>query len=108
MDGLSDAASIIVVLQLTGAVIAYLNDVNDTSKTCQQCTIETFTLLGLLTYPRYRLEQKKLAILGSKRFELRTPKMGLLASTSKHINSCCQSGNSTWRTKGKDKAIVEV
>lgn len=57
MDGLSAAASIIAVLQLTGKVITYLNDVKDAPKQCQQCTIEASNLQNLLINLRYRLEQ---------------------------------------------------
>jgi hypothetical protein len=57
MDGLSAAASIIAVLQLTGAVIGYLNDVKDAPKECQQCTIEASNIQNLLINLRYRLEQ---------------------------------------------------
>jgi hypothetical protein len=57
MDGLSAAASIIAVLQLTGEVIGYLNDVKDAPKECQQCTIETSNVQNLLINLRYRLEQ---------------------------------------------------
>jgi hypothetical protein len=57
MDGLSVAASIIAVLQLTGEVIGYLNDVKDAPKECQQCTIEASNIQNLLINLRYRLEQ---------------------------------------------------
>jgi len=57
MDGLSVAASIIAVLQLTGTVITYLNDVKEAPKECQQCTIEASNLQNLLINLRYRLEQ---------------------------------------------------
>jgi hypothetical protein len=57
MDGLSVAASIIAVLQLTGKVIAYLSDVRDAPRQCQQCTIEASNLQNLLLNLRYRLEQ---------------------------------------------------
>jgi hypothetical protein len=57
MDGLSVAASIIAVLQLTGAVIGYLNDVKNAPKECQQCTIEASHIQNLLINLRYRLEQ---------------------------------------------------
>ena len=57
MDGLSAAASIIAVLQLTGNVITYLNDVKDAPKECQQCTIEASNLQNLLINLRYRFEQ---------------------------------------------------
>jgi hypothetical protein len=48
MDGLSAAASIIAVLQLTGSVVGYLNDVKDAPKECQQCRIEASNLENLL------------------------------------------------------------
>jgi hypothetical protein len=57
MDGLSAAASVIAVLQLTVSVIGYLNDVEKATKECRQCTIEASNLLSLLTNLRYRIEQ---------------------------------------------------
>jgi hypothetical protein len=57
MDGLSAAASIIAVLQLTGEVLGYLNDVKNAPKECQQCTIEASNIQNLLINLRYRLEQ---------------------------------------------------
>jgi hypothetical protein len=57
MDGLSDVASIIAVLQLTSAAIGYLNDVKNAPKECQQCTIEASNIQNLLINLRYRLEQ---------------------------------------------------
>lgn len=57
MDGLSAAGSIIAVLQLTGKVIGYLNDVKDAPKECQKCTIEASNIQNLLINLRYRLEQ---------------------------------------------------
>jgi hypothetical protein len=57
MDPLSVTASVIAILQLTGEVIAYLNDVKDAPKECQQCTIEASNLQNLLINLRYRLEQ---------------------------------------------------
>jgi hypothetical protein len=57
MDLLSVTASVIAVLQLTGIVIGYLNDVKDAPKECQQCTIEASNLQNLLINLRYRLEQ---------------------------------------------------
>jgi hypothetical protein len=57
MDGFSNAASIIAVLQLTGAVIRYLNDIKNAPKECQQCTIEASNLQSLLVNLRYRLDQ---------------------------------------------------
>jgi len=57
MDPLSVTASVIAVLQLTGEVIKYLNDVKDAPRECQQCTIEASNLQNLLINLRYRLEQ---------------------------------------------------
>jgi hypothetical protein len=57
MDGLSEAASIIAILQLTCAVIGYLHDIKDAPKECQQCTIEASNIQNLLTNLRYRVEQ---------------------------------------------------
>jgi len=57
MDGLSVAASVIAVLQLTGAVIAYLNDVKDAPKECQQWAIEASNLQSLLINLLYQLNQ---------------------------------------------------
>ena len=59
MDGLSAAASIIAVLQLTGEVLGYLNDVKSAPKECQQCTIEASNIQNLLINLRYRLEQEQ-------------------------------------------------
>jgi hypothetical protein len=44
MDPLSVTASVIAILQLTGAVIGYLNDVKDAPKECQQCATEASNL----------------------------------------------------------------
>ena len=57
MDPLSVTASVIAVLQLTGEVIGYLNDVRDAPNECQQCAIEASSLQNLLINLRYRLEQ---------------------------------------------------
>jgi hypothetical protein len=57
MDGLSAAASVIAVLQLTVSVVGYLNDVKNAPKECRQCTIEASNLQSLLINLRYRLEQ---------------------------------------------------
>jgi hypothetical protein len=59
MDGLSAASSIIAVLQLTGAVIGYRNDVKNAPKECQQCTIEASNIQNLLINLRYPLEQEQ-------------------------------------------------
>ncbi|KAF1811510.1 hypothetical protein P152DRAFT_58387 [Eremomyces bilateralis CBS 781.70] len=57
MDPLSVTAGVIAILQLTGKVIQYLNDVRDAPKECQQCTIEASNLQSLLMSLRYLLEQ---------------------------------------------------
>ena len=57
MDPLSVTTSVIAVLQLTGEVIGYLNDVKDASSECQQCAIEASNLQNLLINLRYRLKQ---------------------------------------------------
>ena len=59
MDGLSDAASIIAVLQLTAEVIKYLKDVKDAPKECQQCMTEASNLHNLLINLLYHLNQGK-------------------------------------------------
>lgn len=57
MDPLSVTGSVIAILQLTNSVLGYLNDIKDTPKECQQCTIEASNLQSLLINLRYRLEQ---------------------------------------------------
>jgi hypothetical protein len=57
MDPLSVTTSVIAVLQRTGEVIGYLNDVKDAPNECQQCAIEASNLQNLLINLRYRLEQ---------------------------------------------------
>src|SRR5947207_8740141 len=59
MDPLSVAASVITVLQLTGVVIGYLNDVKDAPKECRKCTIEASNLQNLLINLRYLLEREQ-------------------------------------------------
>jgi len=59
MDALSVAASIIAVLQLTGEVIKYLNDVKDATEECQRCTTEASNLQSLLINLLYHLNQRK-------------------------------------------------
>jgi hypothetical protein len=59
MDGLSAAASVIAVLKLTGAVVGYLNDVENAPKECRQCTIEACNIQTLLTNLRFRFEDRQ-------------------------------------------------
>jgi hypothetical protein len=49
MDGLSAAASIIAVVQLTGTVLSYLKAVHDAGKDCESYFQEAPGLCGLLT-----------------------------------------------------------
>ena len=57
MEPLSITSSVITILQLTGDVIGYLNDVKNAPKECQRCTIEASNLQSLLINLRYRLEE---------------------------------------------------
>ena len=56
MDPLSITASIVAVLQLTHAVIGYLNDVKDASTDRARCALEASNLYGLLVTLKFRLE----------------------------------------------------
>ncbi|KAK7177936.1 hypothetical protein PSPO01_16015 [Paraphaeosphaeria sporulosa] len=57
MDPLSAAANIIAVLQLSGKVLGYLNDVKDASKDRAKCAVETSNVHSLLINLRFRLEE---------------------------------------------------
>ena len=59
MDGLSVAASIIAVLQLTGTVISYLNDIKNAPKDRAKCAVEASNVFSLLTNLQYRLEESQ-------------------------------------------------
>ena len=59
MDPLSVTASTIAVLQLTGEVIKYLNDVKGATEECQRCTTEASNLQSLLINLLYHLNQGK-------------------------------------------------
>ena len=56
MDPLSITASIIALLQLTGTVISYLNDIRDASEDQARCAIEASNAFSLLTNLRFRVE----------------------------------------------------
>ncbi|MCJ1378973.1 hypothetical protein MMC17_002072 [Xylographa soralifera] len=56
MDPLSLTASIIAVLQLTGTVVSYLNDVKEASKERAQVAVEASMVYSLLTSLKYRVE----------------------------------------------------
>ncbi|RYP26030.1 hypothetical protein DL768_011840 [Monosporascus sp. mg162] len=57
MDPVSLTASIVAILQLTGKVIEYLNDVKDASKDRARCAIEASNIYNLLVTLKYRLEE---------------------------------------------------
>lgn len=57
MEPLSLTASIITILQLTGTVVNYLNDVKDAPKDRDRCAIEASNLFNLLNNLKYRLEE---------------------------------------------------
>jgi hypothetical protein len=57
MDPLSAIASIIAILQLSGKVLTYLNDVKDASQDRARCAIEASNLHSLLFNLRFPLEE---------------------------------------------------
>ena len=57
MDPLSVSASIIAVLQLTGTVLSYLNDVRNATKDQAHLAVEASNIYSLLTALRFRVEQ---------------------------------------------------
>ena len=57
MDPLSATASIIAILQFSGKVLGYLNDVKSASKDRSKCTIEVANLNSLLIALRFHLEE---------------------------------------------------
>jgi hypothetical protein len=57
MDGLSVAASIIAVWQLTSQVITYLNDVKDAPREWQKCMVEVSESNALLSKLNLRLSE---------------------------------------------------
>ena len=57
MDELSDIASIIAVLQLTGEVIKYLKDIKDALKECRYCATKASDLHSILINLLYHLNQ---------------------------------------------------
>ncbi|KFY30332.1 hypothetical protein V493_01980, partial [Pseudogymnoascus sp. VKM F-4281 (FW-2241)] len=57
MDPLSVTASIIAIVQLTGVIIGYLNDVKDASTDRKQCAIEISNVSNLLVTLIYRLDE---------------------------------------------------
>jgi hypothetical protein len=56
LDPLSATASIIAILQLSGKVLTYLNDVKDASQDHARCAVEAANLHSLLLNLRFRLE----------------------------------------------------
>ena len=59
MDPLSLSASIVAVLQITGKLLSYLNDVRNTTKDQAQLAVEASNVYGLLASLRFRVEQSK-------------------------------------------------
>jgi hypothetical protein len=57
MDGLSVAASIIAVVQITGQVITYLSDVKDAPRECESCMIELYNSNILLLQLKARASE---------------------------------------------------
>lgn len=57
MDGLSVAASIIAVIQLTGKLVGYLNDVKDAPKERADCAREASSFYSLLVTLKYDLDE---------------------------------------------------
>ena len=57
MDPLSVSASIVAVLQLTGTVLSYLNNVRNASKDQAQLAVEASNIYSLLISLRFRVEQ---------------------------------------------------
>lgn len=57
MDPLSLSANIIAVLQLTGKLLSYLNDVRNATKDQAQLTVEAYNICSLLASLRIRVEQ---------------------------------------------------
>jgi hypothetical protein len=60
MDPLSITASVIAIIQLTGTVVSYLNDVKDAPKDCKDIKVEAANLYSLLIQLQCRLEQDDL------------------------------------------------
>jgi hypothetical protein len=58
MDPLSITASVIAIVQLTGTVIGYLNDVKDAPKDCKEVKVEAANLYSLLIRLQCHLEQE--------------------------------------------------
>lgn len=57
MDPLSLSASIIAVLQLTGMLLSYINDVQNATKDQAQLAVEVSNIYSLLISLRFRVEQ---------------------------------------------------
>jgi hypothetical protein len=57
MDPLSVTASIIAIVQLTGVIVGYLNDVKGASKDRARCAIEVSNVSNLLVTLIYRVDE---------------------------------------------------
>ena len=60
-------ASIIAILELTGTLTRYINDVRKATKEQAQVAVEASNLFGLLTNLRFRVEEARATIPGSIR-----------------------------------------
>jgi hypothetical protein len=58
MDPLSITASVIAIVQLTGTVIGYLNDIKDAHEDCKKVKVEAANLYSLLIRLQCHLEQE--------------------------------------------------
>ncbi|KAF6235799.1 hypothetical protein HO173_005994 [Letharia columbiana] len=76
MDPLSLSASIIAVLQLTGMLLSYINDVQNATKDQAQLAVEVSNIYSLLISLRFRVEQSKLS--------------------RSVVHGCTQPGNRRW------------
>ena len=61
MEPISFTASIVTIIQLTGTIVGYLNDVKDAPKDRARCATEASNLFNLLNRLRYRLEDADIA-----------------------------------------------
>ena len=58
-DGLSIAASIVAIIQLTEVTLDYLYSIKNAPKDREQCTMEVSNLYALFNMLKYRIEDKQ-------------------------------------------------
>lgn len=87
------AASIITILQVTGTMIAYINNANDAPKEIAQCALDASNLMALLARLNYRVQEARIdestsktdpktsPALDSKQRSLWGPEVDLLINT---------------------------